>query len=180
MLAAARASRSDSNRWIVLRAPSRTWNNVATVVGDVAAASVSGLSGQVASCSMTMVTSSTACAESGRSRIPEAMIQLANAWAVMLSVPRGPDTSTGSVTNACAAARSRLLTATRRTPGRIGAALAITAAGEELLRQAHAWQDESLRTLTAGWPDEDVKTLMDRLVRAQNDIDSAGPAERPI
>ena len=65
---------------------------------------------------------------------------------------------------------------TRRAPGRIGASSAITttAAGEELLRQAHAWQDEVLRTLTAGWPDEDVRTLttlMDRLVRAQQDID---------
>ncbi|MEU4562705.1 MarR family winged helix-turn-helix transcriptional regulator [Actinoplanes sp. NPDC023936] len=61
----------------------------------------------------------------------------------------------------------------RRASGRIGAASAITntAAGEELLRQAHAWQDEVLRTLTADWPDEDVETLMvlmDRLVRAQN------------
>jgi MarR family transcriptional regulator, organic hydroperoxide resistance regulator len=73
---------------------------------------------------------------------------------------------------------------TRRVPGRIGATSTITntAAGEELLRQAHAWQDEVLRTLTAGWPAEDVKTLMtlmNRLVRAQNDIDSAGPTTRP-
>jgi len=40
---------------------------------------------------------------------------------------------------------------TRHTPGRIGATSTIvnTAAGEELLRQAHAWQDDVLRTLTA-------------------------------
>jgi MarR family transcriptional regulator, organic hydroperoxide resistance regulator len=73
---------------------------------------------------------------------------------------------------------------TRRAPGRIGATAAITntAAGEKLLRQAHVWQDEVLRTLTAGWSDEDVKTLMnlmDRLVRAPNAIDSAGPNARP-
>jgi hypothetical protein len=126
----------------------------------------------------------------------------------MLCVPRGPDTSTGSVTRARAAVRSRLLTAwcqalirlagldqpgasrmvaraeqqglvTRDVPGRIGAPLAIanTAAGEELLRQAHGWQDEVLRTLTADWPDEDVETLMtllDRLIRAQSEIDDAG------
>jgi MarR family transcriptional regulator, organic hydroperoxide resistance regulator len=65
----------------------------------------------------------------------------------------------------------------RRAPGRIGAASAIstTAAGEELLRQAHAWQDDVLGRLTADWPDEDVETLivlMERLVRAQNSIDS--------
>jgi DNA-binding MarR family transcriptional regulator len=70
---------------------------------------------------------------------------------------------------------------TRRAAGRIGApsAIANTAAGEELLRQAHAWQDEVLRTLTASWPDEDVKTLMtlmDRLVRAQNAVDGADRA----
>jgi MarR family transcriptional regulator, organic hydroperoxide resistance regulator len=73
---------------------------------------------------------------------------------------------------------------TRRGPGRIGATAAITntAAGEKLLSQAHVWQDGVLRTLTAGWSDEDVKTLMnlmDRLVRAQNAIDSAGPNARP-
>jgi DNA-binding MarR family transcriptional regulator len=67
---------------------------------------------------------------------------------------------------------------TRLAPGRIGAASTITstAAGDELLRQAHAWQDQVLRTLTAGWPDEDVETLvtlMDRLVRAQNAVDRA-------
>ena len=72
----------------------------------------------------------------------------------------------------------------RRAPGRIGAttAIATTAAGEELLRQAHAWQDEVLRTLTADWPEEDVAALlnlMDRLVRAQQRIDDAGPATRP-
>ncbi|GLI02159.1 MarR family winged helix-turn-helix transcriptional regulator [Phytohabitans aurantiacus] len=64
----------------------------------------------------------------------------------------------------------------RVAPSRIGATSAITstAAGEELLRQAHAWQDEVLRTLTAGWADDDVQTLiklMDRLVRAQNALD---------
>jgi DNA-binding MarR family transcriptional regulator len=68
----------------------------------------------------------------------------------------------------------------RCAPGRVGAASAITttAAGEELLRQAHAWQNEILRTLTAEWPDQDVEilmVLMDRLVRAQNAIDEAGP-----
>jgi MarR family transcriptional regulator, organic hydroperoxide resistance regulator len=73
---------------------------------------------------------------------------------------------------------------TRRGPDRIGATAAITntAAGEKLLSQAHVWQDGVLRTLTAGWSDEDVKTLMnlmDRLVRAQNAIDSAGPNARP-
>jgi MarR family transcriptional regulator, organic hydroperoxide resistance regulator len=73
---------------------------------------------------------------------------------------------------------------TRRAPDRIGAPSAITntAAGEELLRQAHAWQDEVLRTLTAQWPDEDVRilvTLMDRLVRAQNTIDQAAPTAPP-
>ncbi len=65
---------------------------------------------------------------------------------------------------------------TRRAPERIGAAAVIvpTAAGEELLRQAHLWQDEVLRTLTADWPDGDVETLMtlmDRLVRAQTALD---------
>ncbi|UQU61794.1 MarR family winged helix-turn-helix transcriptional regulator [Couchioplanes caeruleus] len=68
----------------------------------------------------------------------------------------------------------------RRAPGRIGAAAVITntAAGEELLRQAHAWQDRVLRRLTADWPAEDVETLlmlMDRLVRAQNTADQTGP-----
>jgi DNA-binding MarR family transcriptional regulator len=72
---------------------------------------------------------------------------------------------------------------TRRAPGRVGAASAIatTAAGQELLGQAHAWQDEVLRTLTADWSEKDVETLMnlmDRLVRAQNDIDNPGPAAR--
>ncbi|WP_328473126.1 MarR family winged helix-turn-helix transcriptional regulator [Actinoplanes sp. NBC_00393] len=62
---------------------------------------------------------------------------------------------------------------TRHAPGRIGVPSAIvnTPAGEELLRQAHAWQDETLRTLTADWPQEDVVTLltlMNRLVEAQN------------
>ncbi|MFF0379356.1 MarR family winged helix-turn-helix transcriptional regulator [Actinoplanes missouriensis] len=64
----------------------------------------------------------------------------------------------------------------RSAPGRIGAAsvIANTAAGEELLRHAHAWQDEVLRTLTADWPAEDVETLMtlmERLVQAQNAAD---------
>ena len=70
---------------------------------------------------------------------------------------------------------------TRRAPDRIGAAAAIatTAAGEDLLRQAHAWQDDVVRTLTDGWPDEDVRTLlelMDRLVRRQTDLDRSGRA----
>ena len=73
---------------------------------------------------------------------------------------------------------------TRRAPARIGAASVIvnTAAGEDLLRQAHAWQDEVLRTLTADWPAGDVEslvTLMDRLVRAQSAIDGAGPISPP-
>jgi MarR family transcriptional regulator, organic hydroperoxide resistance regulator len=73
---------------------------------------------------------------------------------------------------------------TRRAPGRIGARAAITttAAGEELLSQAHVWQNEVLRRLTAGWPQEDVTTLlglMDRLVQAQNDIDNTEPTTRP-
>lgn len=73
---------------------------------------------------------------------------------------------------------------TRRAPGRIGAmsAIANTAAGEELLSRAHAWQDQVLRTLTTDWPDEDVETLMslmDRLVQAQNAIDEARPAAPP-
>jgi DNA-binding MarR family transcriptional regulator len=63
----------------------------------------------------------------------------------------------------------------RHTPGRVGTAATITstAAGEELLRQAHAWQDEVIRRLTADWPDEDVETLltlMDRLIRAQTEL----------
>jgi DNA-binding MarR family transcriptional regulator len=73
---------------------------------------------------------------------------------------------------------------TRRAPGRIGATSAITttAAGEDLLRQAHAWQDEVLRRLTADWPRDDVTTLlslMDRLVQAQHDIDNTEPTTRP-
>jgi MarR family transcriptional regulator, organic hydroperoxide resistance regulator len=72
----------------------------------------------------------------------------------------------------------------RRAPGRIGAAsvIANTATGEELLRQAHAWQDKVLRTLTADWPAEDVETLMrlmERLVRAQNAADQTGPTTLP-
>ena len=67
---------------------------------------------------------------------------------------------------------------TRRSAGRVGAAssVTITAAGEELLRQAHAWQDEVARSLTADWPDEDVQTfstLMDRLVKAQAALDAS-------
>ena len=65
---------------------------------------------------------------------------------------------------------------TRQAPGRIGAASTITstAAGDKLLRQAHAWQNEVARQLTADWPDEDVRTLMElmeRLVLAQTTID---------
>lgn len=61
---------------------------------------------------------------------------------------------------------------TRAAPTRVGAAATVrtTDAGEDLLRHAHAWQDEVLRTLTADWPAEDVATLvtlMERLVRAQ-------------
>jgi MarR family transcriptional regulator, organic hydroperoxide resistance regulator len=76
----------------------------------------------------------------------------------------------------------RLGLVTRRAAGRVGAAssIAITPAGDELLRQAHAWQDEVVRSLTADWPDEDVatfSTLMDRLVRAQVALD-AGEGRR--
>lgn len=72
---------------------------------------------------------------------------------------------------------------TRRAPGRIGATSAITtaAAGEELLRQAHEWQNEVVQRLTVDWPQKDVTTLlnlMDRLVRAQNGIDNAEPSAR--
>ncbi|WP_426506326.1 MarR family transcriptional regulator [Dactylosporangium sp. McL0621] len=61
----------------------------------------------------------------------------------------------------------------RRAPREVGAATAVTAtpAGEDLLAGAHAWQDGVLRELTAGWPDEDVRTLvtlMGRLVDAQS------------
>jgi DNA-binding MarR family transcriptional regulator len=73
---------------------------------------------------------------------------------------------------------------TRRAPDRIGApsTVAHTPAGEELLRQAHAWQDEVLRTLTVDWPKEDVATLMNlmnRLVQAQHNIDGAEPTAEP-
>jgi len=66
----------------------------------------------------------------------------------------------------------RLGLLTRRAPGSVGerSSIAVTAAGEVLLRDAHAWQDTVLRTLTAGWPDDDVRslvTLMGRLVNAQ-------------
>ncbi|WP_306215353.1 hypothetical protein [Actinoplanes sp. RD1] len=65
------------------------------------------------------------------------------------------------------------------SPARVGtpAGVSITAAGEELLRWAHAWQDEAVRALTAGWPAEDVDTLltlMDRLVDAQTRLAAGG------
>jgi DNA-binding MarR family transcriptional regulator len=71
---------------------------------------------------------------------------------------------------------------TRQRSGRIGAAssITITTTGGELLRQAHAWQDEVAGTLTADWPEGDVRTLvtlMDRLVQAQAHLDAS---ERPI
>lgn len=64
----------------------------------------------------------------------------------------------------------------RQAPARVGAAasIALTEAGEELLAQAHAWQNDVLRRLTADWPDHDVTTLlalMNRLVRAQAAIE---------
>jgi DNA-binding MarR family transcriptional regulator len=73
----------------------------------------------------------------------------------------------------------RLGLVTREAPRRVGAPATIgsTTAGDELLEQARAWQNAVLRRLTAGWPDEDVRTLltlMDRLVRAQAGIDQAG------
>ncbi|MEU4427241.1 MarR family winged helix-turn-helix transcriptional regulator [Actinoplanes sp. NPDC024001] len=69
---------------------------------------------------------------------------------------------------------------TRRAPTRVGvtSAITVTAAGEELLRQAHAWQNEVLRTLTADWPAGDVATLMtlmNRLVQAQSDLGAPPP-----
>ncbi|GAA4258253.1 MarR family winged helix-turn-helix transcriptional regulator [Dactylosporangium darangshiense] len=70
---------------------------------------------------------------------------------------------------------------TRRAPVKVGgaAAIASTGAGDELLRQARAWQNEVVRRLTAGWADDEVRTLMtlmDRLVHAQNAIDAADQA----
>ncbi|WP_432976475.1 MarR family winged helix-turn-helix transcriptional regulator [Dactylosporangium sp. CA-233914] len=61
----------------------------------------------------------------------------------------------------------------RRSARGVGAATTVTVTppGEELLRQAHAWQDEVLAELTAGWPDEDVRTLvalMSRLIEGQS------------
>jgi DNA-binding MarR family transcriptional regulator len=74
----------------------------------------------------------------------------------------------------------RLGLVTRQAPGRVGAPATVagTAAGDELLAQARAWQDAVVRRLTAGWPDEDVRTLatlMDRLVRAQAELDGPAP-----
>jgi DNA-binding MarR family transcriptional regulator len=71
----------------------------------------------------------------------------------------------------------RLGLVTRQPSGRVGvaASITVTTTGEELLRQAHAWQDEVVRTLTADWPQGDVRmlvTLMDRLVRAQAELDA--------
>lgn len=79
----------------------------------------------------------------------------------------------------------RLGLLSRRSPGRVGesASIALTAAGEEMLRQAHDWQDDVLRTLTADWPDRDVRTLltlMDRLVRAQERIDAGDDTRGPV
>jgi DNA-binding MarR family transcriptional regulator len=72
----------------------------------------------------------------------------------------------------------RLGLLTRQRSGRIGtpASIALTASGERVLHQAHAWQDDVLRTLTADWPADDVSTLvvlMDRLVAAQAGLDAA-------
>ena len=66
----------------------------------------------------------------------------------------------------------RLNLLTRRAAGSVGqrSSIAVTAAGENLLRQAHAWQNAIFRSLTADWSDDDVQrllTLMSRLVDAQ-------------
>lgn len=71
----------------------------------------------------------------------------------------------------------RLNLLTRERPRRIGAesSITVTAAGEEILRQAHAWQDEVLGALTADWLEEDVRSLrllMERLVEAQTKLDA--------
>jgi MarR family transcriptional regulator, organic hydroperoxide resistance regulator len=71
----------------------------------------------------------------------------------------------------------RLNLLTREGPRRVGAAssIGVTPEGEELLRHAHAWQDEVLRRLTADWPADDVRTLlvlMERLVAAQARLDA--------
>jgi DNA-binding MarR family transcriptional regulator len=74
---------------------------------------------------------------------------------------------------------------TRQPADRVGtaASIAISAAGEELLRQAHAWQDEAAKRLTADWTDEDVRTfsrLMDQLVGTQTELDARRPGrEQP-
>lgn len=65
----------------------------------------------------------------------------------------------------------------RRGPSSVGerSSIAVTTAGEDLLRQAHAWQDEVFRSLTAGWSDRDVQallSLMGRLVEAQTSRDA--------
>ncbi|MEN3614377.1 MarR family winged helix-turn-helix transcriptional regulator [Plantactinospora sp. ZYX-F-223] len=65
----------------------------------------------------------------------------------------------------------------RARPSVVGGATAISVTGEgrELLRAAHAWQEKVLRTLTADWSREEVRTLvelMGRLVEAQNRIDA--------
>jgi DNA-binding MarR family transcriptional regulator len=66
----------------------------------------------------------------------------------------------------------RLNLLTRRAPTHVGerSSIAVTAAGDDLLRQAHAWQNAVFQSLTADWSDEDVRrllTLMTRLVDAQ-------------
>jgi DNA-binding MarR family transcriptional regulator len=71
----------------------------------------------------------------------------------------------------------RLNLLTRRAPGSVGerSSIAVAAAGEDLLRRAHVWQDTVFRSLTAGWPDEDVQsllTLIGRLVEAQTKRDA--------
>ncbi|GAA3757513.1 hypothetical protein GCM10022225_48460 [Plantactinospora mayteni] len=65
----------------------------------------------------------------------------------------------------------------RVRPSTVGGATAITVTseGRDLLRAAHAWQEEVLRTLTADWSRDEVRTLVDlmgRLVEAQNRLDA--------
>jgi DNA-binding MarR family transcriptional regulator len=71
----------------------------------------------------------------------------------------------------------RLGLVTRRPAARVGEAssVMVTAAGDDLLRQAHAWQDDVARSLTADWSEDEIRTfstLMDRLVRAQAAVDA--------
>jgi MarR family transcriptional regulator, organic hydroperoxide resistance regulator len=71
----------------------------------------------------------------------------------------------------------RLNLLTRRAPDSVGrrSSINVTASGEDLLRQAHAWQDAIFQSLTADWSVEDVQsllTLMGRLLEAQTKRDT--------